>query len=93
MSARIAAAQATYEATRAQFEAGVVPLEEGYTWSMRWYQSEREAGRPTAASAHAARMEALAAQVRTRIQQGISSSRDGLAVDYYLAEAAVLRGR
>jgi hypothetical protein len=92
--ARSAAAQAGYESARSQFNTQRVPMEEVYTWSMRWYQSELEAGRgPAAAAAHAARMDTLAATTRERVAKGLAPSLDTLTINYFVAEAAVLKSR
>jgi hypothetical protein len=92
--ARSAAAQAGYESALSQFGAQRVPMEEVYTWSMRWYESERDAGRgPAAAAAHAVRMEALATKVRDMVAKGVAPSLDKLATDYFVAEAAVLKSK
>jgi hypothetical protein len=92
--ARSAAAQAGYESALSQFSSQRVPMEEVYTWSLRWYESERDAGRgPAAAAAHATRMDTLAVKVRDLVAKGMAPSLDKLTIDYVVAEAAVLKSK
>jgi hypothetical protein len=81
---RTAAAAAAYDDALARWKAGTTDLDTVYRWSIRWNDSAHDP------RAHAARMTALAAAVRERVATGLATPSDTRAVDYYLAESAVL---
>jgi hypothetical protein len=83
-AARISAAAAAYEDALARWTAGTTPLDDVYRWSIRWNDAAHDP------RAHAVRMRSLAATVQERVAAGVASRSDAKAVDYYVAEAAVL---
>jgi hypothetical protein len=92
-TARVEAAAAVYALVEMQFTNGTTTLDAVYTWSVRWYQSERDAGNPKAAVAHLLRMEKLASNVKLRTSTGVAPHSDELAVTYYRAEAQLWAAR
>ncbi len=83
-AARIAAAAAAYEDALGRCKSGSAELDEVYRWSIRWNDASHDPG------AHARRMTGLAGVVAERISAGAARASDQKALDYYLAEAAVL---
>jgi hypothetical protein len=81
---RVAAAAAAYEDALVRWKSGSAPLDDLYRWSIRWNDAAHDP------RAHAARMTILATAVKERVASGVASASDTKAVDYYVAEAAVL---
>jgi hypothetical protein len=87
---RLDAASKVYAALDAQYQAGVVSLDDVYVWSVRFMQADRAVNGDNAAmQAHAARMTALDAAVQKRVQTGMAPRSDELALRFYVAEARV----
>ncbi|MEL6179643.1 MAG: hypothetical protein AAFS10_11860 [Myxococcota bacterium] len=86
---RLDAAQKTYEAYRAQLASGKVDVDTLYRWSIRWLKAEIATKSNTAAAllAHKTRMNALSDQIGTMARNGLASSADLKAVEYYRVEA------
>ena len=88
----VEAAERTYAAVRARFEAGSETLETVYVWSLRWLEAQRTA-RPTAAAAaardHHRRMQELCALVDRQVAAGTLDGSAASACQYYLAQAEV----
>jgi hypothetical protein len=90
LEAREAAAAAMYPQVLVQVSAGVATLDQVWTWSRRWYEAQRDRKDPRAAQAHQDRMKALADKVTQRVSAGLEPGSDRTAMDWYLADAAVL---
>jgi hypothetical protein len=96
--ARIDAAAHAYAVAEASWRVGRTPLDEVYTWSVRWLDAQRDQpvrGRAlTAALAdHLTRMTDLAAEVDRRVKAGSATQADAAATAYYVAEAALWAAR
>jgi hypothetical protein len=85
---RLDAAAKVYPVVSAQYGAGTQTVESVYQWSERWYQADRAVnGNGQASQEHYKRMQALDALVKSRVQSGVASNADALAVAYFRAEA------
>ena len=91
---RIDAAAHAYAVTEAAWRAGRAPLDDVYTWSVRWLDAQRDQpvhGRALTAALgdHLTRMVDLATEVDRRVKAGSASQVDAAATAYYVAEAAL----
>jgi hypothetical protein len=91
--ARRDAAAKVFPVVRADVEAGRLPLDDAYLWSVRWYSAERALGNTKgAAQDHLGRMRSLEGLATSRARSGIASGTEALAAAYYVAEAELWVG-
>ena len=96
-AAMVAAAEKTYEAAAAGYDAGTATTADVYTWSRRWAVSERglaETKRDEAAAlmGHWRRMGRLNSKVEALWRNGVRGGENEkyFATKYYLAEAELM---
>lgn len=87
---RLDAATRVYTSLEAQYKAGTVKLDDVYVWSVRFMQADRAVhGDSAAVQGHVARMAGLESTVQKRVQSGMVSRSDELAMQFYIAEGRV----
>ncbi|HVV87400.1 MAG TPA: hypothetical protein VHE35_30370 [Kofleriaceae bacterium] len=91
-AALVDAAKKTFDANEKLLESGRATAESVYVWSVRWLDAERDRpakGRALAAAfeAHRDRMVALHDRLKAMVDQGIASTSDLAATDYFVLEA------
>jgi hypothetical protein len=89
MAERVTAAATVQQSSWAGYQAGLVPLDQAWTWSVRLMEAERAAGMRGAGPAHVKRVLAMEERVKDRVNTGMGPASDLDAVRYYVVDARI----